>query len=31
MALVIALAVNNGFRSTLQRNLLAATAHVKYS
>src|SRR5512138_1331383 len=28
MALVIALAVNNGFRSTLQRNLLGATAHV---
>lgn len=28
MALVIALAVNNGFRSTLQRNLLGAMAHV---
>src|SRR6476661_2658578 len=28
MALVIALAINNGFRSTLQNNLLAATAHV---
>jgi lipoprotein-releasing system permease protein len=28
MALIIALAVNNGFRSTLQRNLLAATAAV---
>ncbi|MGH9627392.1 MAG: FtsX-like permease family protein [Bryobacteraceae bacterium] len=28
MALVIALAINNGFRSTLQRNLLGATAHV---
>ena len=28
MALVIALAVNNGFRNTLQRNLLGATAHV---
>jgi len=28
MALVIALAVNNGFRSTLQKNLLDATAHV---
>ena len=28
MALVIALAVNNGFRSTLQRNLLGATAAV---
>ncbi len=28
MALVIALAVNNGFRDTLQRNLLGATAHV---
>jgi lipoprotein-releasing system permease protein len=27
-ALVIALAINNGFRSTLQRNLLGATAHV---
>jgi lipoprotein-releasing system permease protein len=28
MALVVALAVNNGFRNTLQRNLLGATAHV---
>jgi len=28
MALVIALAVNNGFRNTLQRSLLGATAHV---
>jgi lipoprotein-releasing system permease protein len=28
MALVVALAINNGFRSTLQRNLLSATAHV---
>ncbi|MCS6953487.1 MAG: FtsX-like permease family protein [Bryobacterales bacterium] len=28
MALVIALAINNGFRSTLERNLLGATAHV---
>ncbi len=28
MALVISLALNNGFRSTLQRNLLGATAHV---
>ncbi|MES1257516.1 MAG: ABC transporter permease, partial [Acidobacteriota bacterium] len=28
MALIISLAVNNGFRSTLQRNLLGATAHV---
>src|SRR5450432_885885 len=28
MALIISLAVNNGFTSTLQRNLLAATAHV---
>ena len=28
MALVIALAINNGFRSALQRNLLGATAHV---
>lgn len=28
MALVIALAVNNGFRNTLQRNLLGASAHV---
>jgi lipoprotein-releasing system permease protein len=28
MALIISLAVNNGFQSTLQRNMLAATAHV---
>ena len=28
MALVISLAVNNGFRNTLERNLLGATAHV---
>jgi lipoprotein-releasing system permease protein len=28
MSLVIALAINNGFSSTLQRNLLGATAHV---
>lgn len=28
MSLVVALAINNGFRSTLQRNLLGATAHV---
>jgi lipoprotein-releasing system permease protein len=28
MALVIALAINNGFRNTLQRNLLGATPHV---
>lgn len=28
MALIIALAINNGFRNTLQRNLLGATAHV---
>jgi len=28
MALVVALAVNNGFRSTLQRNLLGAMAHI---
>ena len=28
MALIIALAVNNGFRDTLQRNLVGATAHV---
>jgi lipoprotein-releasing system permease protein len=28
MALIVALAVNNGFRSTLQRMLLSATAHV---
>jgi lipoprotein-releasing system permease protein len=27
-ALLVALAVNNGFRNTLQRNLLGATAHV---
>jgi len=27
-ALIVSLAVNNGFRSTLQRNLLGATAHV---
>lgn len=27
-ALIIALAINNGFRNTLQRNLLGATAHV---
>jgi lipoprotein-releasing system permease protein len=27
-ALIIALAVNNGFQNTLQRNMLAATAHV---
>ena len=27
-ALVIAMAVNNGFQTTLQRNMLAATAHV---
>lgn len=30
MALVIALAVNNGFQSTLQRNMLAATAHINF-
>src|SRR6202035_5386094 len=29
MALVIALAINNGFRSTLVRNLLGLTAHVR--
>src|SRR6266478_2085654 len=29
MALVIALAINNGFRGTLQRSLLGATAHVQ--
>jgi len=29
MALVIALAINNGFRNTLQRSLLGATAHVQ--
>jgi lipoprotein-releasing system permease protein len=28
MALTIALAINNGFRGTLQRNLLGATAHI---
>ncbi len=28
MALVVALAINNGFRDTLQRNLLGAMAHV---
>ncbi|HMD51030.1 MAG TPA: ABC transporter permease [Bryobacteraceae bacterium] len=28
MALVIAIAINNGFRSTLQRSLLGATAHI---
>ncbi len=28
MALIIALAINNGFRGTLQRNLLGAAAHV---
>jgi lipoprotein-releasing system permease protein len=28
MALIVSLAINNGFRSTLQRNLLGATAHV---
>lgn len=28
MALIISLAINNGFRNTLQRNLLGATAHV---
>ncbi|HYW46609.1 MAG TPA: ABC transporter permease [Bryobacteraceae bacterium] len=28
MALVVALGVNNGFRSTLQRNLLGAMAHI---
>lgn len=28
MALIIALAINNGFRSTLQNSLLSATAHV---
>src|SRR5713226_5558558 len=28
MALVIGLAINNGFRNTLQRSLLGATAHV---
>lgn len=29
MALIIALAINNGFRNTLQKNLLGATAHVR--
>lgn len=28
MALVIAIAINNGFRTTLQKNLLGATAHI---
>ncbi len=28
MALVVSLAINNGFRNTLQRNLLGATAHI---
>ncbi len=28
MALIVALAINNGFRNTLQRNLVGATAHV---
>ena len=28
VALIISLAVNNGFQNTLQRNMLAATAHV---
>jgi lipoprotein-releasing system permease protein len=28
MALIIALSINNGFRGTLQKNLLGATAHV---
>jgi len=28
MALVIAMAVNNGFQSTIERNMLAATAHI---
>src|ERR1700710_2292158 len=28
MALIISLAVNNGFRDTLPRNMLGATAHV---
>ena len=28
MALIIGLAVNNGFRNELQKNLLGATAHV---
>ena len=28
MALIIALAVNNGFKNTLERNLLGAMAHI---
>ena len=28
-ALIISLAVNNGFQNTLQRNMLAATAHFR--
>ena len=28
MALIVSLAVNNGFRDTLERNLLSATAHI---
>lgn len=28
MALIIAIGINNGFRSTLQKNLLGATAHI---
>src|SRR5579863_8676050 len=28
MALIVALAINNGFRDTLQRNLLGAMAHL---
>ncbi|MDX2153838.1 MAG: ABC transporter permease [Bryobacteraceae bacterium] len=28
MALIVALAINSGFRNTLQRNLLGATAHI---
>src|SRR5204863_9692610 len=28
MALIVALAINTGFRNTLERNLLGATAHV---
>src|ERR1700742_2856612 len=28
MALIISLAVDNGFQNTLQRNMLAATAHI---
>jgi ABC-type lipoprotein release transport system permease subunit len=31
MALVIGIAINNGFRDTLQRSLLGATAHVMVS